>query len=422
MSAGVVAVLALPTLASARESDRGGVDGSDRPNRVVTYTFKGQVARVNVSREILLVSVEHANRHGRRFNGRETRFDLSDAQLIGADFNGDGRHDLADVVAGDGIAIQVRMRRKRMQRRLGKAKLGTLTARRAVVTREPGQNGAQENGSGDSDPGEDSTPGQIPPSPSPRGPLSLLFDGRFESVGLNSWPGVVNLKSGHANMLTYQTAIRRRNTGYAAKLEVGGLSGLGERIEFGPLNLWDNDMEGRELWIAFSHQTPAGQVLPDRIVYSQRNSKHQAQNCESSGSGFADGIQMYHPTDGYPADRWQFNTSGGRDGCTQKTWQIPSLGDVRDVWIDWLVHYRFHSLSSDGPITELFYRVGNGTWVNPVSDTTQPNLVRALDYEGSFRWEGGLYKGEGYTPYTTAYFGGMVIAPTRADAEAAMFD
>jgi hypothetical protein len=248
-----------------------------------------------------------------------------------------------------------------------------------------------------------------------------LFDGRFETAGLNSWPGVLNLKTDNSNRLSYVTSPRRRSTGYAAKLEVGGDDMKGERIEFGPLNLWDNDVEGREIWIALSHLIPSNQTLPDRVVLFQRNSKQQGMLCAPAGLGFSDAIQIYNPTPGKEADRWRFHTSGGVDGCTKKLWPIPKLAVVRDVWIDWLVHYRLHSTTARGPITEVFYRVDNGAWVNPVSDTRQPNLVRARSSQGNFRWEGGLYKSESYTPYTTVYFGGMVIAPTRAYAEAAMF-
>ena len=262
-----------------------------------------------------------------------------------------------------------------------------------------------------------------PSTTAPSRSSSLLFDGRFQSAGLNSWPGVLNFKMPtNSNRLSYVTSPRRRSTGHAAKLEVGGEDMKGERIEFGPLNLWDNDVEGREVWIALSHFIPSGQTLPDRMILFQRNSKLQHLVCAPSGFGFGDAIQIQNPTAGQPADRWQFHTNGGVDGCTTKVWPIPNLAVVRDAWIDWLVHYRLHSTKSAGPITEVFYRVDNGNWVNPISDTAQPNLVRTAASQGNFRWGGGLYKDESYTPYTTVYFGGLVIAPTRADAEAAMFD
>ena len=259
----------------------------------------------------------------------------------------------------------------------------------------------------------------------------MLFDGRFETAGLNSWPGVLILKAGNTNMLTYQTAIRRRSTGYAPKLEVGGDNGLGERIEYGPLSLWENAMEGREVWIASSDRIPSGQVLPgDSVFLWQRNSQFNPQVCAASGLGGGDSISARSPGGGREVNYFTFNTSGGVGRCSQKLWTIPNLAVVRDRWIDWLVHYRFASTTDKGPITELFYRVATneaspptmGPWVNPISDTTQPNLVRISSSQGNFRWEGGVYKAESYTPCTTVYFGGMVIGPTRADAEAAMFD
>src|SRR5207245_1477995 len=122
-----------------------------------------------------------------------------------------------------------------------------------------------------------------------------------------------------------------------------------------------------------------------------------------------------------PLDHWTCNASGGIGSCSNTTWTLPRLGIVFNQWVDFLVHYRFHSTKAAGPITQLFYRVGGRPWVTAVDNNTQPNTVADPTYGSTFRWEGGLYKDEGYTPYTTLYFGGMVISSTRADAEAAMF-
>src|SRR6266540_969096 len=109
VAAAVVVTLAFPALADARKSGRGSSlergkvkqaterGWHHRPNPVVTYTFKGVVASVNLREKSVLVSVKHVNRNQRRFSGHDTSFDLSDARLNVANVNHHDKHGLRKV-------------------------------------------------------------------------------------------------------------------------------------------------------------------------------------------------------------------------------------------------------------------------------------------------------------------------------------
>lgn len=103
----LVAVLAFPALAPAK---RGDAERDKRRNPSVTYLFKGKVAAVEG--QIVTLTVERANRHGRRFRGQAVQFDVTDARIKVRDRNGDGEHDLADVATGDRAVVQARLPRR----------------------------------------------------------------------------------------------------------------------------------------------------------------------------------------------------------------------------------------------------------------------------------------------------------------------
>ena len=119
---GAAAAVAGPSLASAQPPDGHGQGGHERgaghgkgpahrPAKrtpVVTYVFKGKVARVAAASTVV-VAVHKVNRHGRALRGRDVAFDVTAAQVVVRDVNGDGRRDLADVAVGDRVQVLARL-------------------------------------------------------------------------------------------------------------------------------------------------------------------------------------------------------------------------------------------------------------------------------------------------------------------------
>jgi hypothetical protein len=76
-------------------------------DKKVTYVFKGTYGADGVK-------VLKGNKHVRRAGlvGETVEFDLSDARIVVADTNADGKRDLADVQDGDKVLVQARLPRR----------------------------------------------------------------------------------------------------------------------------------------------------------------------------------------------------------------------------------------------------------------------------------------------------------------------
>jgi hypothetical protein len=122
MMVGIAAALALPASAAAKSHAGGkgkhgaharGHSGKHKGhNARVAYTFKGVVASVDPVAKTVVVTVEHANRHGRKFVGQDLTFNFGNTRLVVVDVNSDGARDLGDVSEGDQIKVRVRLPRK----------------------------------------------------------------------------------------------------------------------------------------------------------------------------------------------------------------------------------------------------------------------------------------------------------------------
>ena len=111
---GSAAALAAPAAAGAKQSGKG--ERSERPDRQAakgpkfkTVILKGTVASVDGS--AVTVAVTKGNSRGRRFAGQQLVLDVTNARISVRDANGDGAHDVADVVADDRFVAQVRVPR-----------------------------------------------------------------------------------------------------------------------------------------------------------------------------------------------------------------------------------------------------------------------------------------------------------------------
>ena len=122
MVVGIAAALALPASAVAKSHAGGkgkhgahahGHSGKHKGHKArVAYTFKGVVASVDPVAKTVVVTVEHANRHGRKFVGQDLTFNFGNTRLVVADVNSDGARNLEDVSEGDQIKVRVRLPRK----------------------------------------------------------------------------------------------------------------------------------------------------------------------------------------------------------------------------------------------------------------------------------------------------------------------
>jgi hypothetical protein len=125
VAVGIAAALALPASAVAKGHAGGkgkhggsharghsGKQKHKRHNPLVSYNFKGVVASVDQAAKTVVVSIDHANRHGRKFVGQDLAFNFSNTRLVVADVNSDGDRDLGDVSEGDRIKVRVRLPRK----------------------------------------------------------------------------------------------------------------------------------------------------------------------------------------------------------------------------------------------------------------------------------------------------------------------
>jgi hypothetical protein len=204
--------------------------------------------------------------------------------------------------------------------------------------------------------------------------------------------------------------------------------GTGERIEFQDKTYpetWTGSMRGRDIWIALSLQIPSGQTLDTREILLQRGCKYSYDPNPYAG----DQLVLDSGVAGTPADKWFFTIGGGSYQLpTTKQYNLTDGGlsaGLRDTWIDWLIHYVFQNVTANGPLTEVFYRVGgdSGPWVQPIHDTVTPNLITAADGtdDGGFRLQTGLVRDATNHSFNYILHAGLVIGTTRAAVEAAMY-
>lgn len=110
LALGLTAVLASAAPALAKPGHGRGQGGERPRNPVVMYLIRGKVKAVEG--EVVTVTVERSNRHGRRMRGQDVPFDVSRARIGVRDRNGDGERNLADVIVGDDALVQARMPRR----------------------------------------------------------------------------------------------------------------------------------------------------------------------------------------------------------------------------------------------------------------------------------------------------------------------
>lgn len=250
---------------------------------------------------------------------------------------------------------------------------------------------------------------------------SLVFDGRFPSasVGRGAWDRTFITKPGSDDAPVYQTAVRRRSSGAAALLDVGG-DALAERIEFHK-DLSAGVAEGTEYWIAFSVLIPRGPPDPfasGRETYFQIVSKFNPVLCDVSRGGASTELEIVRIGG---VDRWQWIQTGGKGKCWVTPVLLTGVPVVTDRWYDFVVHMRIGTVAADKPLTEIFWRNGrpNTTWRLALRSSA-PNLARSLAFPGSIRIQHGLYKSQG-PERSRVYEGGLVVAGSRSAAETAAF-
>jgi hypothetical protein len=104
---GLALALVVPAAAAAKP-DKASAPAKPPKVKTVTYVFKGTW---NADGTVL---VKKGNAHVRKAHlvGGSVAFDLTNARLVVADTNADGKKDAADLVAGDKVLVQARLPRK----------------------------------------------------------------------------------------------------------------------------------------------------------------------------------------------------------------------------------------------------------------------------------------------------------------------
>jgi hypothetical protein len=104
---GLALALVVPAAAAAKP-DKAAKPTKPPKVKTVTYVFKGTW---NADGTVL---VKKGNAHVRKAHlvGGNVAFDLTKAKLVVADTNADGKHDAADLQAGDKVLVQARLPRK----------------------------------------------------------------------------------------------------------------------------------------------------------------------------------------------------------------------------------------------------------------------------------------------------------------------
>lgn len=273
-----------------------------------------------------------------------------------------------------------------------------------------------------------------PPPPPPPNP-TLLFDGRFHTnpppfgTGADRWALLDSTDAGNSNQATYVLSPRRRSSEYAAKLQVGGPELHGERLEF-QKEVFAGPIQHMDIWLAFSMRPESSISLALFANLMQRYTKYDSS--APAPSPGATGIQCYIPT-GEISYRWVTGVSNGA-----KTWHQPNLttlngghpnvADITGKWTDWLIRTKFERTAG---ITEVWYRAATtgatdnptmGSWSQLLNDTTSPTYVYSPTFDADLLIRHGLYKpGNRVASYAVVEQSGLVIANTRADAEAGAF-
>jgi hypothetical protein len=244
----------------------------------------------------------------------------------------------------------------------------------------------------------------------------IIFDGRWRTPGLNSWDWLLNLEPGNRNKLTFVKSPRRRRSGYAADLRVGG-NARSQRIEFLEANLFPA-AEGKDHWWAWSLRIPSGSVVPSTVFVTQMNSDFNGTYCSIPRGGASNNLRLWNPVAGRPADRWYWTITGGNGSCRIRQIRIPKLRVVRNRWIDFLCRFRWSSTPHG--LSKCSYRMQpRKAWRRAFRDHG-PNLVSSPSAEGNLRVEQGLYKAAA-RPYVHLLQGGLVVADTRVQAARAAF-
>jgi hypothetical protein len=103
-----VFALAVPAAAIAKQGENHGRGKGHSKTHAAAYVFKGTYAG-NDS-----VAVTKGNSRVRKggFIGQTVAFDLTDARIVVADKNNDGRRNLDDVQDGDKVLVKARLPRK----------------------------------------------------------------------------------------------------------------------------------------------------------------------------------------------------------------------------------------------------------------------------------------------------------------------
>jgi hypothetical protein len=251
----------------------------------------------------------------------------------------------------------------------------------------------------------------------PAASADVVFDGRWHMHGLNRWDQVLTLKPGNRNKLGYVTAPRRRASGYAADLRVGG-NAASERIEFVKANLVPA-AEGKDQWWAWSFYIPSDSAIPSIAFVTQINSRFNGTYCSVARGGASNGLRMMNPVARHPADRWYWTITGGSGTCHIDQIRIPGLRVVKNRWIDFLCHFKWSSTAAGR--STCSYRVEPDRAWRRAFDRVGANLVSAPDFDGNLSVSQGLYKAEA-PPYVHVVQGGLVVADGRAEAARAAFD
>ena len=93
-----------------QQSSKGKAKGHAKAKNAV---FTGKVVSVDAAAGSLVVTVEKANRWGRRFKGQDVTFTTAGVKKVNvADTNADGKSDLADVKPGDVVRVQAKITRE----------------------------------------------------------------------------------------------------------------------------------------------------------------------------------------------------------------------------------------------------------------------------------------------------------------------
>jgi hypothetical protein len=249
---------------------------------------------------------------------------------------------------------------------------------------------------------------------------AVQFDGRWQTPGLNAWDFVDSSKPGNTNTLAYVTSPRRRATGYSADLRVGGANQLGERIEF-QRTVFAN-ATGRDAWITWSTFLPSDTGVFNAMYVTQVKSRYNASLCGNPGTLPASiSFRMANPANfTAPATNWIVEVGGGVQSCGKRIYVLPAATFplAKDRWLDWECHVHWAPTLVGLPLTQCWMRLPPAGWVQAFRDTG-PNLERSASFDGDVIVRHGLYKAESETQYAHMFLGGLVIADTQAEAEAA---